>query len=163
MALEAASLWGVKSSAGSSGRPWQFCLSCLQVYKRTDLEPKLTSDFQSFESPCASFLLTVSSWCVCYTEVLRGRNETKERKVSPQDLPHRMRFYKSVQDQGCFWVEDAPLLVQLCLVFSVGAGTVASHRLGGALFWAALQGLDCVWNQLIPNHANLFSGPTVRF
>lgn len=53
----------VKSYAGSSDRPWQFCLSCLQVYKRTDLEPKLTSDFQSFESLCTSFLQRVSS-CV---------------------------------------------------------------------------------------------------
>lgn len=80
--------------------------------------------------------------CFCYTEVLQGRSKTKERKVSPQNLPHRMRFYKSVQDQGCFWVEDTPLLVQLCLVLSAGGGTGPSHRLASTLFWAALQGLS---------------------
>lgn len=163
MALEAASLWGVKSYAGSSDRPEQFCLSCLQVYKRTDLEPKLAPDFQSFESRRTSFLQRVSSWCVHYTEVFHGRSETVERKVSPQDLLHGVRFYKSVQDQGCFWVEDTPLLVQLCLVFSAGDGTGTSHMLGSALFWATLQDLGCVWNQLIPNQANLYSGPIVRF
>lgn len=58
---------------GLADRPWQFGLSWFQVYKRTDLEPKLTSDFQLFESPCTLFLQRVSSWHVCYTEVFLQR------------------------------------------------------------------------------------------